>query len=77
MSNSLRPHGLYPTRLLSPSDFLGKNTAVGCHFLLQGNKTQTFPSRTLQASHVDYHLIYLIGGAICGRHEGPLTQMRL
>ena len=30
------PHGLQPTRLLSPWDFSGKNTEVGCHFLLQG-----------------------------------------
>ena len=29
-------HGLYPTRLLCPWDFPGKNTGVGCHFLLQG-----------------------------------------
>ena len=34
MSNSLRPHGLYPTRLLHPWDFPGKNSGVGCHFLL-------------------------------------------
>ena len=33
--DSLRPHGLQPTRLLCPWDFLGKNTGVGCHFLLQ------------------------------------------
>ena len=33
MSDSLRPHGLQPTRLLHPWDFLGKNTGVGCHFL--------------------------------------------
>ena len=26
-----------PTRLLSPWDSPGKNTGVGCHFLLQGN----------------------------------------
>ena len=26
-----------PTRLLYPWDFPGKNTGVGCHFLLQGN----------------------------------------
>ena len=32
----LQPHRLQPTRLLCPSDFLGKNTGVGCHFLLQG-----------------------------------------
>jgi len=25
-----------PTRLLRPWDFPGKNTGVGCHFLLQG-----------------------------------------
>ena len=32
----LRLHGLQPTRLLCPWDFPGKNTEVGCHFLLQG-----------------------------------------
>ena len=36
MSSSLRPHGLQPTRLLCPWDSPGKNTAVGCHALLQG-----------------------------------------
>ena len=36
MSDSLRPHGLYPTRLLRPWNFPGKSTEVGCHFLLQG-----------------------------------------
>ena len=35
VSNSLRPHGLQPTRLLCPQDSLGKSTGVGCHFLLQ------------------------------------------
>ena len=34
MSDSLQPHGLYPTSLLCPWDSLGKNTGVGCHFLL-------------------------------------------
>ena len=36
VSNSLQPHGLQPTRLLCPWDSPGKNTGVGCHFLLQG-----------------------------------------
>ena len=36
MSNSLRPFGLLPVRFLCPWDFPGKNTGVGCHFLLQG-----------------------------------------
>ena len=34
VSNSLRPHGLQPIRLLRPWDFLGKSTGVGCHCLL-------------------------------------------
>ena len=40
VSDSLRPHGLYPTRLLCPWDFPGKSTGVGCHSLLQ----EIFPS---------------------------------
>ena len=35
VSNSLRPHELQPTRLLCPWNSPGKNTGVGCHFLLQ------------------------------------------
>ena len=34
--NPLQPHGMEPTRLICPWDFPGKNTGVGCHFLLQG-----------------------------------------
>ena len=33
VSNSLRPHGLQPTRLLCPWDFPGESTGVGCHCL--------------------------------------------
>ena len=36
VSDSLRPHGLQPTRLLHPWDFPGKSTGVGCHCLLRG-----------------------------------------
>jgi len=43
MSDSLRPHGLYPTRLLCPWDFPGNSTGVDCHFLLQG----IFPNQGL------------------------------
>ena len=34
LSDSYRPHGLQPTRLLHPWDFPGKSTGVGCHCLL-------------------------------------------
>ena len=36
VADSLRPHALEPTRPLCPWDSPGKNTGVGCHFLLQG-----------------------------------------
>ena len=39
--NSLRPHGLQPTRLLCAWDFPGKDPGVGCHFHPQG----TFPTQ--------------------------------
>ena len=34
VSDSSQPHGLQPTRLLHPWDFLGKSTGVACHCLL-------------------------------------------
>ena len=51
MSDSVRPHRWQPTRLLCPWDSPGKNTEVGCHFLLQcmnvkseREVTQSFPT---------------------------------
>ena len=41
MSDSVQPHGLQPTRLLPPWDSPGKNTGVGCHFLLQCMKVES------------------------------------
>ena len=35
MSHSVQPHRHKPTRLPHPWDSPGKNTGVGCHFLLQ------------------------------------------
>ena len=31
LSDSVRPHGLQPTRILRPWDLPGKSTGVGCH----------------------------------------------
>ena len=41
MSDSVRPHGLQPTKLPRPWDSPGKNTGVGCHFLLQCMKVES------------------------------------
>ena len=51
MSNSLQPLGLQPTRLLCLSNFPGKDTGVGCHFLLQ----RIFPTLGL-----NLHLLSLL-----------------
>ena len=49
----LRPHGLEYTRLLCPWDPPGKNTGVGCHFLLQG----IFPIQESNRSLLHYRQI--------------------
>ena len=36
VSDSVRPYGLEPARILCPRHFPGKNTGVGCHALLLG-----------------------------------------
>ena len=41
MSDSVRPHRRQPTRLPRPWDSPGKNTGVGCHFLLQCMKVES------------------------------------
>ena len=41
VSDSVRPHGLQPTRLRRPWDSPGKNTGVGCRFLLQCRKVES------------------------------------
>ena len=40
MSDSVRPHRQQPTRPRSPWGSLGKNTGMGCHFLLQCMKVK-------------------------------------
>ena len=42
----MRPHQWQPNRLPHPWDSPGKNTGVGCHFLLQG----IFPTQALRYS---------------------------
>ena len=56
---TLRPRGLQPTRLLCPWDFPGKDTGVGCHFLLQGIfPTQGSNPGLLYCRQILYQLSY-------------------
>ena len=50
MSDSVRPHRWQPTRLPRPWDSPGKNTGVGCHFLLQCMKVKSESEVTQQVS---------------------------
>ena len=65
VSDSLRPHGLSPTRLLCPWDSPGKNTGMGCHSLLQG----IFPTQGLNPGLLHYRQI------LCHlNHQGSYTS---
>ena len=44
VSDSVQPHRRQPTRLPRPWDSPGKNTGVGCHFLLQCVKVKSCPT---------------------------------
>ena len=66
MSDSLPPIGLQPARLLCPWNFSGRNTGVGCHFLLQGIFTNQGSNPCL------FHLLYSQVGSLPLYHlESP------
>ena len=59
VSDSQRPRGLQPTRLLHPENFPGKSTGVGCHCLLRCPQVSSYDNRKLTqccSSSVKSHL---------------------
>ena len=60
MSDPVRPHRQQPTRL--PRDSPGKNTGVGCHFLLQCLKVKSL-SR-----------VWLLATSWTAAHQAPLSM---
>ena len=82
VSDSLRPHGLEPTRLLCPWNFPGKSTGVGCRFLLQ----RIFPSQgsnpgLLHCRQMLYRLSYegspLTRKHVCKIHRKFISRLIL
>ena len=71
MSSSQRPHGLQLAKLLCPWNFPGKNTGVGCHFLLQ----RIFQIQ--ESSLCLLHLLHLEGGFLtnCTTRETPFMSI--
>ena len=70
-SNSLRPHGLQPAKLLCPWDSPGKQTGAGCRLLLQG----TFPT---QRSKLSLCLVHWRMDSLplyhCAPREAPVSS---
>ena len=57
MSDSVRPHRRQPTRVLCPWDSPGKNTGVGCHFLLKvKSESEVAQSRLTLSDPMDCNL---------------------
>ena len=52
VSSSLRTHGLQHTRLLCPRGLPGKNSGVGCYFLLQ----EIFPTQRSKPGQIQSRL---------------------
>ena len=52
MSDSVQPHRQQPTRLSCPWDSPGKNTGVGCHFLLQMHESEKWKVKVKSLSRV-------------------------
>ena len=69
MSDSVGPHKWQPTSLLCPWYSPGKNTGVGCHFLLQYMKvkSETKFSQSCPLSHVQFFVT-----SWTAAHQAPL-----
>ena len=56
MSDSVRPYRRQPTRLHHPWDSPGKNTEVGCHFLLQCMRSEKWKwSRSVLSHKIEWN----------------------
>jgi len=76
MSDSVRPHRLQPTRLLCPWDSPGKNTIVGCHFLLpKCLLRRVFIHGVAIARHWARRLITYMGVDEISRYIGTLRMV--
>ena len=73
VSDSVRPHRRQPTRLPHPWDSPGKNTGVGCHFLLQRVKSESEVAQSCPtpSDPVD---CYLPGSSIHGIFQARVLE---
>ena len=75
VSDSVRPHRRQPTRLPRPWDSLGKNTGVGCHFLLQCMKVKSQSEVAQSCSTLSYPMdCSLPGSSIHGIFQARVLE---
>ena len=75
MSDSVRPHRWQPTRLPRPWDSPGKNTGVGCHFLLQCMKVRSESEVTESCPTLSDPMDYsLPGSSVHGSFQARLLE---
>ena len=75
MSDSMQPHWWQPTRLPCPWDSPGKNTGVGCHFLLQCMKVKSESEVTQSCPTPSYHMdCSLPGSSIHGIFQARVLE---
>ena len=77
MSSSVRRHRLQPTRIPHPWDSLGKNTGVGCHFLLQCMKVKS-QSEVTDRGVINKYMIEMVPHAtgLCEISQGNKRGLR-
>ena len=74
MSDSVQPHRRQPTRLRSPWDSPGKNTGVGCHFLLQCRKVKSESEVTELCPTLDPMDCSLPGSSVYGIFQAKVRE---
>ena len=72
LSDSSRPHGLQPTRLLHPWDFPGKSTGVGCHRLLHSGGQLEFNPKGNQSVSPKGNQPWIFIGRTDAEAEAPI-----
>ena len=75
MSDSVRPHRRQPTRLPRPWDSPGKNTGVGCHFLLHCRKVKSESEVAQSCPTLSDPMYYSPpGSSICGIFQARVLE---
>ena len=75
LQSSVQPHRWQPIRLHHPWDSPGKNTGVGCHFLLQCMKSEKWRwSRSVMSNSSDRMDCSLPGSSIHGMFQARVLE---